>query len=450
MRYRFEIGNIIVGKLGNTYLGIGDDRPMITIARSRSGKSSTVLEPNLYLYPGSMLVLDPKGELSRTARYRRAMGHNVYVWDPFGQSGEASASFNCLEELDVESPAVVDHAMSVVNALVPDQNEGGNSKHFNDCARRLLLGLILYTLTIRDPAQRNLITVRQLVTLSEPELVSQARQTAEKARKAAAARGEPLRIDVSSVAVGLLLERLVSLGSRFGGVAAAIGNSFLNTPAGERGSVFSTAVAHTDFLDSLPLREVIGHSDFRLSTLRADQPATIYLVLPLGELERQFRCLRTIFQLTCIVLERMGTYPRDRLPIVAMLEEFPVLKHMSIIESAIAYLPGFGLRAWLTVQSLEQLTIEYPRSYQTILGNCGLVQIFSAGDDPSLRYLASQLGKLMESFEMRQAFSRRKGSQLLMMEGEPPAAAMRLDHDDVALIRTYGARAIERRAISLR
>ena len=179
MRYRFEIGNIIVGKLGNTYLGIGDDRPMITIARSRSGKSSTVLEPNLYLYPGSMLVLDPKGELSRTARYRRAMGHNVYVWDPFGQSGEASASFNCLEELDVESPAVVDHAMSVVNALVPDQNEGGNSKHFNDCARRLLLGLILYTLTIRDPAQRNLITVRQLVTLSEPELVSQARQTAE-------------------------------------------------------------------------------------------------------------------------------------------------------------------------------------------------------------------------------------------------------------------------------
>ena len=49
-------------------IGHIDDRPMVTIAGARAGKTSTVLEPNLLLYPGSMVVLDPKGELARTER----------------------------------------------------------------------------------------------------------------------------------------------------------------------------------------------------------------------------------------------------------------------------------------------------------------------------------------------------------------------------------------------
>jgi type IV secretory pathway TraG/TraD family ATPase VirD4 len=56
-----------------------DDRPQVTIAGARAGKTSTVLEPNLYLYPGLMVVLDPKGELSRTARFRRALWR-VFAW----------------------------------------------------------------------------------------------------------------------------------------------------------------------------------------------------------------------------------------------------------------------------------------------------------------------------------------------------------------------------------
>ncbi|MCA1363410.1 type IV secretory system conjugative DNA transfer family protein [Bradyrhizobium sp. IC3069] len=94
LSYQFQFGQIILGKLAGTYLGYLDDRRMVTIAGARAGKTSTVLEPNLYLSPGSMLVLDPKGELARTARFRRAMGHNVYVLNPFGQSGEPSACFN--------------------------------------------------------------------------------------------------------------------------------------------------------------------------------------------------------------------------------------------------------------------------------------------------------------------------------------------------------------------
>lgn len=63
LRHRYVPGQILIGKFAGQLLGHMDDRPMVTIAKSRSGKTSTIIEPNLYLYPGSMLVLDPKGGL---------------------------------------------------------------------------------------------------------------------------------------------------------------------------------------------------------------------------------------------------------------------------------------------------------------------------------------------------------------------------------------------------
>ena len=46
-------------------------------------------------------------------------------------------------------------------------------------------------------------------------------------------------------------------------------------------------------------------------------------------------------------------------------------------------------------------------------------------------YIARRLEQLIEPFELRTAFSRQRFTQLLMMEGEPPAAAVRLDMQDV-------------------
>ena len=37
-------------------------------------------------------------------------------------------------------------------------------------------------------------------------------------------------------------------------------------------------------------------------------------------MESHYRWLRTIVQLACTVLEQMGSYPRDRAPILFMME----------------------------------------------------------------------------------------------------------------------------------
>src|SRR5262249_49649747 len=99
---KYETGDILLGKFNGQRLGYMDDKPMVTVASARSGKSSTVIIPTLLTYPGSALVLDPKGELAAaTAEFRRSrLGQDVHVLDPFRCSGVASASFNALSELD--------------------------------------------------------------------------------------------------------------------------------------------------------------------------------------------------------------------------------------------------------------------------------------------------------------------------------------------------------------
>ncbi|HEY0256967.1 MAG TPA: type IV secretory system conjugative DNA transfer family protein [Candidatus Methylacidiphilales bacterium] len=430
LRYGFLPGQIILGKLGDQILGHLDDRPMVTIAGARAGKTSTILEPNLYLYPGSMVVLDPKGELARTASLRSRLGHDVYVLDPFGQSGQASACFNALAELDPESRTIIDDVSAITHALITDDGDS-RSKHWNDSARALLRGIILLTLTL-PKNERNLVAVRELLLLTHPRLVA-----AMKARPKPRTKRERAEeiFNFNSLGITTLLTAMSRMGDRFDGVLAATGNRFLGTPQTERGSIFSTAAAQTDFLDSLPLRDISRHSDFELAALRSVRPTTIYLCLPVGRMESHFRWLRLVVQMACTVLERMGSYPRNRPPILFMMEEFATLGHMEIMERAAAYFPGFGVKLWAVLQDTTQLQRYYGKSWETFLGNAGLIQCSANGDQSTLDYISGRLEKLVMPFEVRTAFSRQRFSQLLMIEGERPAAAMRLEHTDVAAIR---------------
>lgn len=429
-RYAYMPGQIILGKLGGQFLGYLDDRPMVTIAGARAGKSSTILEPNLYTYPGSMLALDPKAELAKAAILRRTLGHDVHVLDPFGQSGQVSACFNVLAELDPKSWTIVDDVSAITHALIIDDGDA-RSKHWTDSARALLMGIILLTLMLPEN-ECNLISVRELLMLTHPRLLA-----AMKAKPKTADNGEQGEEYFNKNALGIqtLLGAMSQTGQRFSGVLAAIGNRFLNTPQTERGSIFSTAAAQTDFLDSLPLRNISRHSDFHLSSLRGNRPTTITLCLPVSRMTSHYRWLRLIVQMSCTVLERFGAYPRDRPPILMMMEEFATLGHMEIMERAAAYFPGFGVKLWAVLQDITQLQRYYGQSWETFLGNAGLVQCFANGDQSTLNYISQRLSNLIMPFETRAAFSRQRHCQLLMFEGEQPAAAMRLEHEDVAAIR---------------
>ena len=64
-------GGLLLGRRAGRLIGWNDDRHILTMAGSRAGKGVSLIVPNLLLYPGSALVIDPKGENARITAGRR-------------------------------------------------------------------------------------------------------------------------------------------------------------------------------------------------------------------------------------------------------------------------------------------------------------------------------------------------------------------------------------------
>ena len=84
---RARTAGLFLGYRGGRMIGWKDDRHALTVAGTRAGKGTSLIVPNLLLFPGSVLAIDPKGELARIAGRRRGGLGKLVVLDPFGENG---------------------------------------------------------------------------------------------------------------------------------------------------------------------------------------------------------------------------------------------------------------------------------------------------------------------------------------------------------------------------
>jgi type IV secretion system protein VirD4 len=424
-------GKILLGSLGDRLIGVTDDRHMMTIAGSRAGKGVSTIIPNLLEYPGSILAIDPKGENARLTRNRRGkgssavragLGQEVHVLDPFGVSGHVSSSFNPLSMIDAEADTAVDDAALVAEALVIQ--EEGPGRHFSAAARNLLRGLILQVCSDEPPERRNLLRVRQLLTLDDQGFK--------------------------------LLLTAMQTNPNCGGVIRRAANSMATKSDNERSGVLSTAIEQTDFLDSPPLGRCLAKSDFSLTDLKR-KPTTVYLCLPAGRMATHSRWLRIIINLALEAMEREPAKPPH--PVLFLMDEFAVLDHLSSIEKAAGQIAGFGVKLWPILQDLSQLKSNYKEGWETFMGNAGLLQFFGNNDLTTLEYISKRLGRstiltisqgevstgqtaggftgestqlqsseLMTSDEVGRFFSRQSNTQILLWPGADPIAIDRVKY----------------------
>jgi len=414
-------GGRLIGDPDRRHLpqGSGDDRHIVTIAGSRAGKPRTVLAPNLRRYPGSVVVIDPKGELVRdTAADRRKLGE-VFVLDPFGITGETSASFNPFQELIQSSAeAVTADAALVADALIIDSREA----HWTDAAKNLIRGLLLHQLS-KDPARTNIRTLRTTLTASPKQLND-------------------------------ILDDMV-LSDAYEGIVANTGRGFKGKLeanqafTGELRSIISTSIEQTWPLDDVA--RISDRSDFLLSDL-SEKPITVYLVLPATRLATHHRWLRLFINLAIAALERRPVdVASGGLPVWFVLEEFAALGHMRALETAAGFMAGMGCKLWVVLQDLTQLETHYPKSWETFLGNAGVIQAWSNIDVTTTEYLSKLIGQttivqvrrdqissqnqergdsgkreelrtvpLLDPVEITQHFARETGRQLILSPGRPP------------------------------
>jgi type IV secretion system protein VirD4 len=78
-----------------------------------------------------------------------------------------------------------------------------------------------------------------------------------------------------------------------------------------------------------------------------------------------------------------------------MLDEFPALGRLDFFESALAFMAGYGLRAFLIAQSLNQIDKAYGPNH-AILDNCHVRVAFATNDERTAKRISDALGTATE------------------------------------------------------
>jgi type IV secretion system protein VirD4 len=397
-RNGYEYGDFWLGRtLSGRPFGWREDLNLLTCAGPRSGKGVGIIVPNLLDFPGSAVVVDPKGELADlTADYRRrVLGHRVIVLDPAGAAknipDDLRGTYNPLDALDINDPYVATAAQTIASGLVVPKPDA-KDPIWDATSIDFIQGVLLYMLVHYTPDRFNLVKLLETVTLGDLGLYE--------GWLDAKREDDPDFSPPRGVAFELLLQRMADTEEfplNIRGAAEKLEDMGENF----KGSVLGTVRTHLDFLKSQELWSALMPTDdpartFKLADLRnQDQPLTIYLCLPVDMMQRQGRWLRLIITQIIQYVERtQAVFDKDRdLPILMLIDEFAQLGPIPSITNTLTYAPGSGLRMWLIIQTLVQLQENYPKSWETIVGACGIKQFFGIGELTTAKYLSEMMGE---------------------------------------------------------
>src|SRR5690606_29492806 len=81
--------------------------------------------------------------------------------------------------------------------------------------------------------------------------------------------------------------------------------------------------------------------------------------------------------------------------LLLMLDEFPALGRLDFFETTLSFMAGYGIRAYLIAQSLNQITKAYGEN-SAILDNCHIRITFACNDERTARRISDALGTATE------------------------------------------------------
>lgn len=410
-------------------VGIPTEKHMVTLASTGAGKSTAALIPNLCLHRGSLLCVDPKGELATITAARRGNGHangsargvkglgqKVFVLDPFKiVPGWPSASYNVFDEMarvaahDSDRP--VTYAGKIAAALVKKLSE--KDRYFDDAAETLLRGLILYIFV--HETEKTLVRLRQLIARGDLEAFE--RQI----------RSEELDPRDGRTPYDVLIDNMIGARSGpYGEVISAAALSIRMMGGPQMGSVITTAQEHTAFLDAPEFQRICTHSDFLLDDLKGE-PISVYLCLPINMVAgKEGRWLRMFVMLTIDMMDRGQVIPDP--PILLAVDEFPSLGRLDDIERVAPTLRSRGVRFWVIAQDLAQLMHVYPGEWHGFIGNAEAVQFLGTVEPITVKWLVEKLGHHVVKVRMRNGQQSRLVDEIRPLLDQDQAARL-LDKD---------------------
>lgn len=321
------------------YLQHSGPEHVMAIAPTRSGKGVGLVIPTLLSWTQSVVVLDIKGEnYGLTSAWRsKYAGNRIVKFSPLTAD---SAGYNPLSEIRLGTDHEVSDVQNLVNIIVDPQGEGLKS-HWDKTGHALVVGLILHVLYVaeQEPGKvASLAAVGELMTSTDLEAFYNDVQNYPHCE------GLPHPVVFQSI------------------------QEMRNRDPKEASSVLSTAGSFFTLYRDPILARNTTHSDFSIDELmKGDRAVSLYVVIPPSDKARLRPVLRML--ITQILTRRLAVLGDYDHRLLLMLDEFDSLGKLEIMAESLAYIAGYGIKAYLILQDLKQLRKAYGRD-ETISGNC--------------------------------------------------------------------------------
>lgn len=360
------------------YLRHAGPEHICVFAPTRSGKGVGLVVPTLLTWRGSVVCFDPKAEnWQLTSGFRSGFSRCIY----FDPTSEKSARFNPLFQVRKGLNEIKD-VQNIADILVDPEGSNDRRSHWDRTAHSLLVGVILHVL-YAEP-DKSLAGVANF--LSDPSRSFL----------------DTLRIMMSTMHLDKSVHPVVAASAR----------ELLNKAENERSGVLSTAMSFLGLYRDPVVALATSSCDFQLEDLLSDdEHISLYLVVPPSDLSRVRPLVRLILnQMGRRLTEKMEIAPArpEAKQLLLLLDEFPSLGRLDFFETSLAYIAGYGIRAFLITQSLNQIEKIYGAN-NSILDNCHIRVAFAANDDRTAKRISDLLGTTTETKDQQSISGRRSG-----------------------------------------
>jgi type IV secretion system protein VirD4 len=397
---------VLLGRWRDDYLRHDGPEHVLCFAPTRSGKGVGLVVPTLLTWPGSAIVHDIKGEnWTLTAGWRARFGR-VLIFDP---TNAESAAYNPLLEVRRGEWEVRD-VQNIADVLVDPEGALEKRNHWEKTSHSLLVGTILHVLYAAP--DKTLAGVANF--LSDPK--------------------RPIETTLRAM---MTTPHLGEAGVH--SVVASAARELLNKSENERSGVLSTAMSFLGLYRDPVVAAVTRQCDWRIRDLvEGAKPATLYLVVPPSDISRTKPLVRLILNQIGRRLTEDLNAKGKRHSLLLMLDEFPALGRLDFFESALAFMAGYGLKAFLIAQSLNQIEKAYGQN-NSILDNCHVRVSFASNDERTAKRVSDALGTATEIRDAKNYAGHRLSPWLghLMVSRQEtarplltPGEVMQLPHDD--------------------
>lgn len=335
---------------------------VLMVAPTRAGKGVGFVTPNALTFPGSMVVLDVKGEIwDETSRARAQQGDKVFRFAPLDFQNP-SHQYNPLARLsDIEDMEELWTALERVAGLFLQSERN---------ADWLVGGKKLFVAAGVLAIQRGVPTLGEIYRIlfgtgqgdqlgkSPADLLDAASRECQY---------PPAARELSTKA----------------GLDPKIQQSYL--------SVLDTAGLAQ--WSNPKIERVTQRSDFDFKEMRRT-PSSVYLVVPSDDLEGLQSLIRLFFADLISFLRSSKPGDDEPWPIFILLDEFDQLGHMPLVVQAMKQTAGHGGRFAIVTQSVPGLlSIPYtPEEVKAIESACQVKLYIAASEDQTASELETALG----------------------------------------------------------